>query len=264
MKMAFLPSTPTREYGYDVAPTLEPWGYIPVKHILVQTPKGEKCTVAKYRNTAGVYMYILMDDVAICRCHESLYEEVAPLPILDTELEELRLNQGKFSGLAIEESRLGEIANLTLHHYQDDGNAHSISYVSTSGPKGVLTRHTYPLFTLSELKPNMPVINGNIDDYWTNKNSISATSVLQNLNIVCDNAEHLMKQLKAFYTDTTKEIVNVKNMYSNPYQYTEDIQGKLHNIIDLGNEISSANSALVEVSLLCDKIHKLLRDPSSL
>jgi hypothetical protein len=257
MNSPILPATPNRNYGYDVNDSLASYGFNPVFHVVKSTPVGERCPLAKYRNHNGVYLYILMDDVATCECTEEVFVEADIPNLSDEEIELLRMKQGKFSGIVIEESKSGYPNRVSVLQYQDDGNAKSASYVAPNQRDGIITKHIYPLFTLTELRPNISNINDIIDRYWSERNTELANTAIHNLSVMSQNIMILANQIKSYYEDSVTELNNVKSMYSNPSKYvgTVDLQGKLHKIIELANELADSDKIIHNMSSVCAKLH---------
>ncbi len=244
--MNYLPSTPSRQAGYEVGPTLESYGYNIVHYVVIQTKNGERCPVAKIKNMSGMYMYLLMDDNATCRVVEQCYVEDKPGELTEDEKEDLRLRQGKFSGLVFEDTSLDTIQSITVIQYMDNGDCCAAKYATTNQQSGTITRHTYPLVTLAELRPNTGIINTHLDTYWIQRNSKFATDVINNLSIITENAVRVMNQLREIQTDITREIYRIRDLFSRPVDGI-DAQARLHRIIELGNELASANRSLVTV-----------------
>lgn len=257
MNSPILPATPSRNYGYNVNDSLGQYGYSPVFHVVKTTPVGERCPLAKYRNHNGVYLYILMDDVATCNCTEETFSEADIPDLSDEEIELLRMKQGKFSGIVIEESKSGYPSRVSVLQYQDDGNVRSASYLAPDQKDGVVTKHIYPLFALTELRPNIHTINNTIDQYWSDRNTILANAAIQNLSVMSQNINVLANQIKTYYEDSLRELNQVRSMYSNPSKYAPhvDLQGKLHRIIELANELADSDKVIHNMSNLCAKLH---------
>jgi len=257
MNSPILPATPNRNYGYDVNDSLGQYGYSSVFHVVKSTPGGERCPLAKYRNHNGVYLYILMDDVATCNCTEDTFSEGDIPELSEEEIDLLRMKQGKFSGIVIEESKSGYPSRVSVLQYQDDGNVRSASYLDPSQKDGVITKHIYPLFSLTEIRPNINIINDTIDQYWSDRNTILANAAIQNLSVMSQNINVLADQIKRYYEDSVRELNQIRTMYSNPSKYATqvDLQGKLHRIIELANELANSDKVIHDVSSLCARLH---------